>query len=65
MIAPPKDRRGHGIARKCLRALCTELLESSAAVTLHVDLENKAARAAYEAVGMRKVGRLQLCLRGA
>lgn len=56
------ERRGHGVASRALASMCSELLDTSAFVSLHVDQRNTPARRAYEKAGFRPFSEFRLVL---
>ena len=57
-----EDRRGQGIASRCMAELGRRLLAEVPLVTLHASERNTAALRAYERAGYRQVDRLRLVI---
>jgi ribosomal protein S18 acetylase RimI-like enzyme len=57
-----EDRRGAGIASRCMAELGHRLLEEAPVVTLHASETNVSARRAYERAGYRRVDRFRLVI---
>ena len=56
------EHRGRGIAQRGVASVCSELLETSEFVSLHVARGNAPARRCYEAAGFRPSGEFRLVL---
>jgi uncharacterized protein len=56
------ERRARGVASRAIAAMCSELLDTSAFVSLHVDRRNTPAKRAYEKAGFRPFSEFRLVL---
>ena len=53
-VITPKEFRGKGYAKKCLYAVCSELLKKNKFIVLHVNIQNSSAISVYEKIGFKK-----------
>ena len=53
-VITPKEFRGKGYAKKCLYAVCSELLKKNKFIVLHVNIQNSSAISVYEKIGFQK-----------
>lgn len=57
-VITPKEFRGKGYAKKCLYAVCSELLKKNKFIVLHVNIQNSSAISVYEKIGFEKIDEL-------
>lgn len=57
-VINPKEFRGKGYAKKCLYAVCSELLKKNKFIVLHVNIQNSSAISVYEKIGFEKIDEL-------
>ena len=57
-VITPKEFRGKGCAKKCLYAVCSELLKKNKFIVLHVNIQNSSAISVYEKIGFEKIDEL-------
>lgn len=57
-VITPKEFRGKGYAKKCMYAVCSELLNKNKFIVLHVHVENDSAITVYEKIGFKKIDEL-------
>lgn len=57
-VITPKEYRGKGYAKKCLYAVCDELLKTNKFIVLHVNIKNSSAISVYEKIGFKKIDEL-------
>ncbi len=57
-VITPKEFRGKGYAKKCLYAVCNELLKKNKFIVLHVNIQNSSAISVYEKIGFEKIDEL-------
>lgn len=57
-VITPKEFRGKGYAKKCLYAVCNELLKKNKFIVLHVNIQNNSAISVYEKIGFEKIDEL-------
>lgn len=53
-----KEFRSKGYAKKCLYAVCSELLKKNKFIVLHVNIQNSSAISVYEKIGFEKIDEL-------
>jgi len=59
-VISPKEYRGKGYGKKCVYAMCNELLEQGYKfIALQVREDNIAARSVYERIGFEKVDKIE------
>lgn len=57
-VITPKEFRGKGYAKKCLYAVCNELLKKNKFIVLHVNIQNSSTISVYEKIGFEKIDEL-------